>query len=245
MNEAVFISDLHLHPDESAITERFYRFVTWASTNIHTVYILGDFFHVWAGDDTLDAWSHSIAERLAWLSTQGVTVYFMPGNRDFLLGEHFASLARITLIAEPTMITLGEERILLVHGDRYCTRDKGHQWLRRLTRNWFFSCVFLRLPFEFRKKLVSQVRERSQANRSKPASQMDVVPSVMLSHMQQFGVRVVVHGHTHKPGLTTHEVKGIVSRQYVLSDWDDEPLILCYNKATRFYFYRLSGGDNG
>lgn len=239
MIEAVFISDLHLHPNEIAITERFNRFIQWAASNTQTVYILGDFFHVWPGDDALDVWSNAIADQLAWLGSQGVKVYFMPGNRDFLLGDDFAKRACILPLTEPTTITLGSDRVLLVHGDRYCTRDKGHQWLRYLTRNKIFPRIFMRLPFELRKRLVDKVRESSQANRSKPESQMEIVASTMLEHMQQSHVAIVVHGHIHKPGVTTHDDRGVTYRQYVLSDWDDNPRILCYDKPDGFYFYRL------
>ena len=244
MIEAVFISDLHLHPDETAITERFNRFITWAAINARHVFILGDFFHVWPGDDALDAWSGSIADRLTWLTTQGVTLYFMPGNRDFLLGDDFAKRAGVTKLTEPDIITLGDERVLLVHGDRYCTRDKGHQWLRRLTRNALFPKLFLRLPLSWREGLVNKVRESSQSNCSKSALQMDVVASDMLSHMQTLKINTVIHGHTHKPGLTTHDSHGASYRQYVLSDWDDSPLVLCYSLARGFYFNRVLGEEN-
>jgi UDP-2,3-diacylglucosamine hydrolase len=243
MIDAVFISDLHLHPDETLITERFYRFISWAATHTRVVYILGDFFHVWPGDDHLDAWSNTIAERLAWLVSQGVVVYFMPGNRDFLLGNCFFNRAGVNKLTEPTVITLGGEPILLVHGDRYCTRDKGHQWLRRLTRNRIFPRLFLRLPFTLRADLVSKIRQSSQSNRSKPQAQMDVVASSMLRHMQQFNLHVVIHGHIHKPGLNLHDDHGVAYRQYVLSDWDDNPQILCYDEPCEFYFKLLSGEE--
>lgn len=243
MNDAVFISDLHLNPNEPAITERFHRFIEWASTHTRRVYILGDLFHVWPGDDALDAWSYSIAKALSSLNQQGISLYFMPGNRDFLLGTHFATQAGMTYLNDPFVITLGNERILLVHGDRYCTADRGHQWLRRLTRNGFFPSVFLRLPLQLRLYLVQQVRQRSQSNRTKPAFQMDVVVADVLAHMQAHQVRILVHGHTHQPGLTTHvdseSHQQDAYRRYVLSDWDDNPLIMCYDKSTGFYFNRL------
>ena len=239
MIEAVFISDLHLHPDEAAITERFHRFTQWASTHTRAVYILGDFFHVWPGDDALDDWSRSIANQLAGLRRLGIALYFMPGNRDFLLGDAFAALAGVTLLTEPAIITLGDERVLLVHGDRYCTLDKGHQWLRRLTRNRVFPWLFLRLPLAFRQHLVNTVRQKSQSNRSKPPAQMDVVATTLLNHMKAMDVHVLIHGHTHKPGLTTHLDEAHTFRQYVLSDWDDNPLILCYYKASGFCFISI------
>ncbi len=242
MIEAVFISDLHLHPDKTAITDRFHRLIQWASTHTRSVYILGDFFHVWPGDDALDHWSRSIAHQLAGLREHGIALYFMPGNRDFLLSDAFAALAGVTLLAEPSIITLGGERVLLVHGDRYCTLDRGHQWLRRITRNRFFPWLFLRLPLSFRARLVNKVRQNSQSNRTKPLAQMDVVPTTLLNHMQTMGVDVLVHGHTHKPGLTTHIVQEKTYRQFVLSDWDDNPLLMCYDNANGFYFIRLPGG---
>lgn len=242
MIEAVFISDLHLHPDEAFITERFNQFVQWAAINTRSVYILGDFFHVWPGDDALDSWSGLIADKLAWLAAQGVVLYFMPGNRDFLLGDCFAKRAGINQLNEPATITLGGERILLVHGDCYCTLDKGHQWLRRITRNRIFPMLFLRLSLAFRKKLVNAVRQTSQANRSKPLSKMDVVSTVMLNHMKQWNAKIVVHGHTHKPGLTTYNCDVGTFRQYILSDWDDNPLMLCYNRPLGFYFEPLDKG---
>ena len=144
-------------------------------------------------------------------------------------------------LIEPTVITLGRERVLLVHGDRYCTRDKGHQWLRRLTQNRIFPRLFLRLPFTLRADLVNKIRQSSQNRRSKPPAQMDVVTSSMLRHMQQLNTHVVIHGHIHKPGLNIHDHHGVAYRQYVLSDWDDNPQILCYDKTTGFYFKPLSG----
>ena len=237
--EAVFISDLHLHPNETAITERFNRFIQWASTHTRAVYILGDFFHVWPGDDALDDWSRAIAHQLAILHQQGIATYFMQGNRDFLLGDAFAALAGATLLTEPAVITLGDERVLLVHGDRYCILDRGHQWLRRLTRNRVFPWLFLRLPLAFRQYLVNTVRQKSQSNRSKPPAQMDVVATTLLNHMTEMGVNVLIHGHTHKPGLTTHRHEERTDRQYVLSDWDDNPLLMCYDEAKGFYFSLL------
>ena len=241
MIEAVFISDLHLHPHEADITDRFNRFIQWAIDNTQHVYILGDFFHVWPGDDALDAWSESIAMQLSRLASHGIKLYFMPGNRDFLLGNRFAKLACMTILSEPSVITLGDVNLLLVHGDRYCTNDKGHQWLRRLTRNSLFTTLFLRLPYHIRMKLVNNIRQRSQANHNKSADSMAVVVPVMLKHMQQMQVTTVVHGHTHKPGLTTHFHDQIDYQHYVLSDWDDNPLLMGYDNPNSLYFIRFPG----
>jgi len=241
MNDAVFISDLHLHPEETEITERFNHFIKWAAKNTLSVYILGDFFHVWPGDDALDAWSQSIASQLSWLSDQGVKLYFMPGNRDFLVGKRFAKLASLTLLNEPTIITLGNTKLLLVHGDRYCTKDISHQWLRRITRNRLFTTLFLRFPYALRSAIVNQVRRRSQMNRSKPPANMVIIVASMIKHMEQMGVETVIHGHIHQPGITKHTLKNGNYYQYVLSDWDDNPLLMCYNKSSGFYFDLMLG----
>jgi len=240
MIEAVFISDLHLHPDEDVITHRFNQFIKWAAENTKTVYILGDFFHVWAGDDTLTSWSRAIAQQLKWLASQGVTLYFMHGNRDFLLGNRFAQLASLTILSEPAIITLNDKPVLLMHGDRYCTKDTGHQWLRRLTRNPVFPRLFQLCPQKIRSKLVQRVRDHSQTNRSKPSYQLDIVPSSMLKHMQQLNVTTLIHGHIHKPGLTTYDLQGECYKQYVLSDWDDTPLLLCNDEINGLYFDSLT-----
>ena len=243
MIEAVFISDLHLHPEEAAIKARFDHFLAWAATHTKAVYILGDFFHAWPGDDALDEWSNSIALQLLELSSRGVAVYMMHGNRDFLLGERFFRRASVTFLPEPSMITLGSTPVLLVHGDRYCTEDKGHQWLRRLTRNRLFPWLFLRLPYSFRSRLVSELRAHSAAARHKPRTYFSIVTDVLLRHLQFFQTKTVIHGHIHQPGLLTHQQKGDVYQQYVLSDWDDNPQLLCYDNSKGFYFDLISMGE--
>ena len=236
MIDAVFISDLHLHPHMPEITERFTHFVQWAGSNTRAVYILGDFFHVWAGDDSLDAWGESIVSQLSWLAEQGVALYYIHGNRDFLLGKSFATRASLQILPDPSVIELHGERILLTHGDRYCTNDSSHQWLRRVTRNRLFSTLFLSIPYRIRSRWVDRVRAHSQENKRKPQWTMDIVPSVMLAHMRRLNTKVVIHGHIHQPGLTTHTGS---YQQYVLSDWDDNPLILCYYKASGFCFISI------
>ena len=141
--DAMFISDLHLHPEDSEITAKYMRFCSWARGKTKKIYILGDFLHVWPGDDAMDAWSKKILGSLADLVDSGIKVYFMPGNRDFLIGKKFIRYAKLIELAEPAIITLGNRKVLLVHGDRYCTKDKSHQRLRRFTRNKLFKFIFI------------------------------------------------------------------------------------------------------
>lgn len=237
MIDAVFISDLHLHPEEYGIQERFDLFIKWALKHeVKNIYILGDFFHAWAGDDTLNDWSRGIAEQLHALKKQGINLFYMCGNRDFLLGKTFAKLAGWDVLSEPTIIYLGEEKIMLVHGDRYCTKDVAHQRFRLLTRNKIFPALFLSLSLKYRERLVNQVRSRSQNKVSKPMEQMDVVAESVIQHMQDHEVTKLIHGHTHKPGITTYIANGQELTRYVLSDWDDRPKLLCYHNTKGFSF---------
>jgi len=241
VNEAVFISDLHLDPNIPEISKRFDEFLAWAASQTRALYILGDFFHAWAGDDTSNAWSDAIADQLAKLHEQGVAVYLMCGNRDFLLGSAFARRASSVLLDEPAFIELGGIRVMLTHGDRYCTQDKAHQRFRRLTRNRWFSRLFLKLPRRIRQRMVAGVRAHSEHNPRKQPDIMDVVPAALMRDLKQHQINIMVHGHTHRPGLTSHEDDGQVYQHYVLSDWDAAPTILCYNESTGFCFKLFNG----
>lgn len=244
MIEAVFISDLHLHPNENAVTKRFDQFIDWAIRHTKSVYILGDFFHVWPGDDAMDAWGSSIAKKLANLNDHGVSVYFMAGNRDFLLGDRFIKLAKMTQLPDPTSIQLDGLKVLLSHGDRYCTKDRSHQWLRFLTRNRLFKRVFLWLPLKFRCNIVQRVRQYSQDNRRKLTEVMDVVDEAFLRHLKTWQLSVLIHGHTHRPAHHVYQNNGLEYNRYVLNDWEDKPSVLCYDKPIGIYFDFL-GGKNG
>jgi UDP-2,3-diacylglucosamine hydrolase len=240
MIDVVFISDLHLHPDEPAIQARFNDFVNWAKTSVKKIYILGDFFHAWPGDDSINDWSRAIAQQLHDLVDQGIKIFYMHGNRDFLLGKAFAKLAGWTQLTEPSIIKLGEDEILLAHGDRYCIKDISHQRFRLLTRNWLFPLLFLQLPLHFRERLVNKVRDFSQTKQNKPLDEMDVVADSVVNHMSQFKIKTLIHGHTHKPGLTVYKEISPELKRYVLSDWDDTPHLLCYDNTKGLYFTQSS-----
>lgn len=234
MLDAVFISDLHLHPQDIDILNRFDSFIHWAKTNTRRVYILGDFFHVWGGDDGLDVWSLKIASQLRELTHHDIELFFLPGNRDFLVGKKFASLAGFKLIPEPSIIQL-DKPTLLVHGDRYCRKDTGHVWLRRFTRNRWFPFIFSKLPLKVRQNIVSQVRAHSQNSR-KESVKMEVVVSFMLQELLKYQVIRVIHGHTHKPGLINYWYNKNNYEHFVLSDWDTNPAVLCYDEFNGLIF---------
>lgn len=236
MLDAVFISDLHLHPDDKDIQERFNTFIKWARNSVKKIYILGDFFHAWAGDDSINEWSKAIAQQLYGLTQNNTSIYFMHGNRDFLLGKKYAQLAGWTTLPEPTLIELGGEQILLVHGDRYCTKDRGHQRLRILTRNRLFTMLFLSCSLKFREQLVNKVRTISANKQNKPVEEMDVVADAVIEHMSKFQISTLIHGHTHRPGITKYDKGSKELTRFVLSDWDDTPQLLCYDNTKGFYF---------
>lgn len=240
--EAVFISDLHLHPEDKAIKARFDAFIAWAANATKKLYIPGDFFHAWPGDDAMDAWSRGIALQIKSLSDAGVEVYYMHGNRDFLLGPDFAVVAGWTVLSEPAVIHCGNIPVLLVHGDGYCTDDRSHQCFRRLTRNRFFCAIFKHIPLGLRCRLVGVVRNRRY---NKSPEQMDVVQEAFIADMQLHQVTHLIHGHTHRQNLHEYNINGIIFKRFVLSDWDDNPIFLCYDEASGFYFNHfgaLSGG---
>lgn len=238
MISVVFISDLHLHPNEPEIQDRFNAFIEWAKISVKKVVILGDFFHAWAGDDEMNAWSLAIANQLRDLKQHGIEVAYLHGNRDFLLGKVFAQHAGWEVLTEPSFIQLGKDKVMLVHGDSYCTKDRSHQRFRALTRNSVFTSLFLQLPLSWRKRLVNTVRKHSAMHHTKPLEQMDVVTESVLSHMKAHQTSLLIHGHTHRCAISTYLVDAQELKRYVLSDWDDSPQLLCYDDTKGLYFTR-------
>lgn len=239
MIDAVFISDLHLEPNRIDIQRRLNLFLNWIQAiKVKKLYILGDFFYAWAGDDSINAWSQSIANQFYFISQKEIQIFYMPGNRDFLLGRKFAKKAGWILVNEPHLITLDNKKVLLVHGDAYCTKDYSHQRFRRFTRNRLFTFLFLKLPLSYRQQLVNKVRKHSENNMI-TREQMDVVEADVLHQMESLGVEQVIHGHTHQAGIHDYSTLSSKKTRYVLSDWDDNPKILCYDKAKGFYFHQM------
>lgn len=240
MNQAVFISDLHLCETQSAITARYHQFIDWALVNTQSLYILGDFFNLWAGDDTRDEYFDTIIASLVQFKERGVKLYFMPGNRDFLLGQYFYEKTGAIFLEDPSVIMLDNKPILLAHGDRYCTNDEKHQKFRAITRHPSFASFFCRTPKKLRNFLAHQVRNKSMRRKDLSLAQMDAVPDIFVNEMSQVGVNILIHGHTHRPGLSEHQHSQQTYRRYVLSDWDSLPQFLCFNAKKGFYYHSLT-----
>jgi len=219
----LLISDLHLEEERPDITRAFLHFLTTRACQAEALYILGDFFEVWIGDDAITPFQQSIADALRALSERGTRIYLMHGNRDFMLGKGFCRAAGCTLLGDPSVVELGGERVLLMHGDSLCTRDEGYMRLRRLLRNPLSLFILRHLPLSTRRKLARKLRNESRVQtRMKASDIIDVTPELIPRVLAEHGVRTLIHGHTHRPATHELEVDGRPARRIVLGDWDQQ-----------------------
>lgn len=219
----LLISDLHLEEERPDITRAFLHFLATRARQAEALYILGDFFEVWIGDDAMTPFQQSIADALRALSERGTRIYLMHGNRDFMLGKSFCRAAGCTLLGDPSVVELGGERVLLMHGDSLCTRDEGYMRLRRLLRNPLSLFILRHLPLSTRRKLARKLRNESRAQtRMKASDIIDVTPELIPRVLAEHGVRTLIHGHTHRPATHELEVDGRPAQRIVLGDWDQQ-----------------------
>lgn len=218
---ALFISDLHLSEDRPAANERFFSFLEETARNVSALYILGDFFEYWIGDDDLAyPFNAVIAGVLRELSRHGVAVYLMQGNRDFLFGPRFCEATGATLLDDPTVVELDGEKTLLMHGDTLCTDDLDYQAWRRTARSDAWQREFLGKSLDERRRAVGGMREKSkEVVQAKPAEIMDVNADAVREAMQHHGVKRLIHGHTHRPGRHRVDLEGGRGERWVLPDW--------------------------
>jgi len=217
----LLISDLHLEEERPDITRAFLRFLETRASCAHSLYILGDFFEVWVGDDGMTPFQHQIARALKAVSERGTHIYLMHGNRDFMIGPAFCLEAGCTLLADPHVLQLAAEPALLMHGDSLCTRDKGYMRMRRWLRNPVSMFILHHLPLTKRKQLARKLRASSkEETRLKASDIVDVTPDEVVRIMQRYQVRTLIHGHTHRPAFHELQVGGQPARRIVLGDWD-------------------------
>jgi len=217
---SLFISDLHLTAERTAANRVFHDFLRRVAPGADALYILGDLFEYWAGDDDLaDPFNASVATALKTLASR-VPVFFIHGNRDFLLLEEFARASGIRLLQEPYLLDLYGVPTLLMHGDLLCTNDRRYQAFRRVVRNRLLQGLLLLLPLSGRKRLFRSVRRVSQREiRHKPMPVMDVNPDAVTQTLRRYGCVRLIHGHTHRPARHEHFVDGQRCERWVLSDW--------------------------
>jgi UDP-2,3-diacylglucosamine hydrolase len=219
----LLISDLHLEQERPDITRAFLHFLASRARQADALYILGDFFEVWIGDDAISPFQREIAQALRELSEAGTRVYLMHGNRDFLIGKRFCREAGATLLPDPCLVEMGGERVLLMHGDSLCTLDIGYMKLRRWLRNPVSLFILRNLPLTTRHKLARKLRSESRAqSRMKASAIVDVTPDEVLRVMAEQGVRTLIHGHTHRPATHALQINGQAARRIVLGDWDKQ-----------------------
>lgn len=219
----LLISDLHLEQQRPDITRAFVHFLQTRARQADALYILGDFFEVWVGDDAMEPFQHEIASALRELADSGTRLYLMHGNRDFMLGQGFCQLAGCTLLSDPCRVSFNGEPVLLMHGDSLCTSDAAYMRMRRLLRNPLSLWLLRHLPLAKRHALARKLRKESQLQtRQKAASIIDVTPSEVPRLMAKYGVRTLIHGHTHRPARHSLEVNGQSAQRIVLGDWDQQ-----------------------
>jgi UDP-2,3-diacylglucosamine hydrolase len=218
----LFISDLHLEESRPDITGAFLSFLKEEAPGAEKLYILGDFFEAWIGDDEHTPLQEQVAAALRELSENGTRIFLMHGNRDFLLGEDFCARAGATLLDDPTLIDLHGTPTLLMHGDSLCTADVEYQKFRANMRNPQTQKLILARPLKDRQQMARQLRELSMAtNRSKAEDIMDVTPDEVVRVMENHNVSQLIHGHTHRPAEHELEVNGEAAKRIVLGDWDE------------------------
>ncbi len=228
----LFISDLHLEAARPEITRTLLRFLERETGDCRALYILGDLFDAWIGDDDPGEIGERVAEALGRVSAAGTTVYLMHGNRDFLLGNHFAERCGATLLEEPTVHECHGERVALIHGDSLCTRDSEYMQFRNQVRTPEWQRDFLARPIEERREIARQARQQSrQANSNKASDIMDVTPGEVVNLLEELRVNTLIHGHTHRPAEHHVELSSPVNgsreaRRIVLGDWDTRGWVL-------------------
>lgn len=228
----LFISDLHLDPERPRITELFERFLREEARRAEALYILGDLFEAWIGDDDPSPTGATVATGLRGLGDAGVPVFFMRGNRDFLLGAAYAQRCGMTILPDPTVISLQGKPTLLMHGDLLCTGDVAYQSFRAQTRDPQWQAQFLAQPLPARLAFAQQARDASRAHQSglqqegQAESITDVAPPTVEATLRRFGIDTLIHGHTHRPAVHSLEVGGRPCRRIVLGDWYEQGSVL-------------------
>lgn len=230
----LFISDLHLDGSHPEITDQFLRFLEAEANRAEALYILGDLFEAWIGDDDPDPDKRRAIRALRDTTASGVKTYLIHGNRDFLIGKRFCEETGIQLLADGTIVDLYGRRVLLMHGDSLCIDDASYQRLRRIVRNPLVQFTMRRLSLRQRQKLAARMRAGSKAHiesmdRAAPQI-MDVNAEEVLATFSRYGVNCIVHGHTHRPAVHNVAVNGATATRIVLGDWYEQGSVLRWDE---------------
>lgn len=228
----LFISDLHLEGNRPEIGAQFTEFMRGEARTAEALYILGDLFEVWVGDDDPDPHYAAMKSEIRAVADSDVPVYFMHGNRDFLIGERFADETGVTILSDPTVVDLYGERVLLAHGDAYCTDDVEYQQTRAMLRNPDWQAMMLAKPLEERVAIARSARDESQTRNAMLAADiMDVNHGAVDSALNDAGVDTLLHGHTHRPDVHTFRIGNRDCRRIVLGDWYDQGSVVRWSES--------------
>lgn len=229
-----FIADLHLAENRPDITACFLSFLENDAVKAEQLYILGDLFEVWFGDDYKTKLTESVIDAIKILSNTGTKVYFIHGNRDFLLGKNYAKQADMILLPEKHLIELYGEKILLMHGDTLCTRDIDYQKFRKKSRSWWWQGFMTNLPLWLRKRIADNYRKKSkQAQQMKSLDIMDVTESEVVKDLEEYNCQLMIHGHTHRPNIHELIANKNPAQRIVLGDWYDQGAWLKVTPTTK------------
>ncbi|AGN87528.1 UDP-2,3-diacylglucosamine hydrolase [Enterobacter sp. R4-368] len=223
MVATLFIADLHLQTEEPAITAGFLRFLAGTAREADALYILGDLFEAWIGDDDPNPLHQQIAQAIKAVVDSGVPCYFIHGNRDFLLGQRFAQACGMQLLPQEQVLNLYGRSVLIMHGDTLCTDDAGYQAFRAKVHQPWLQKLFLTLPLFIRRRIAAKMRAGSKAaNSSKSLSIMDVNQHAVVEAMEKHQVQWLIHGHTHRPAVHELTANNAPAFRAVLGAWHSE-----------------------
>ncbi|BBN82172.1 UDP-2,3-diacylglucosamine hydrolase [Pseudoalteromonas sp. A25] len=233
MRKTYFISDLHLSDDHPQITQAFFDFLAkHMNADVDALYILGDFFEVWIGDDEQSPLAISVANKLKAVSQTGINIFFVHGNRDFLLSKRYAKQAGFKLLPEQHIVDLYGTPTLVLHGDEMCTQDIAYQKFRKKSRGWWWPRLILSLPLSVRRNIARNGRAKSKANQmGKAAAILDVTSSAVIEMFERYNVEHMIHGHTHRPNVHAYEHNNKKLTRTVLGDWYSQSSYLVVNEA--------------
>lgn len=218
----LFISDLHLDPSVPIRIKLTVEFLKAQQTNLHSLYILGDLFNTWLGDDIVPEEFEPLIEQLYKLHKAGIKSYLMVGNRDFMIGKLFAKRAGCELLTDSHIIDLYGTKTLLLHGDSLCIDDVSYQRYRCWTRSKILQWCFLHLSANYRQGISDKIKQKSrQQKQHKSAMIMDVNQAEVVRVMKKFNVNQLIHGHTHRPDIHQLKVDDTPAHRIVLGDWDE------------------------
>lgn len=217
-----FISDLHLSPARPDIAHLFFDFLRDTARSADALYILGDLFDAWIGDDDTSAFAAQVQDELRRFTDHGIPTYFVAGNRDFLIGRRFAEHTGVKLLTDPYVINLYDTPTLILHGDLLCTDDESYQRFRRWIRKPWLTKLLLTLPLKVRMRIANKLRAGSKTQQPLSEEQlaiMDANTQTVNAYFKRYHVKQMIHGHTHRPAVHQHKLNGASATRIVLGDW--------------------------